>query len=139
MLLTMPLASDEGDHLPATFDAVLTRDSIGVTVPFVSFRAGRSTKIAAIRSFSFLLLIVGEGGNSRRRTIPQAVVPGTYQAGRGREGAARPASSTARIPVRKMPSNVPAPPIEATGAPRPLILSRLDRSAPISVPIESPV
>jgi len=31
----------------------------------------------------------------------------------------RPAISTARMAVRKMPSKVPAPPIEATGAPRP--------------------
>ncbi len=28
-------------------------------------------------------------------------------------------SKTARIPVRKIPSKVPAPPIEATGAPNP--------------------
>ena len=32
------------------------------------------------------------------------------------------AKSTARTPVRKMPSKVPAPPIEATGAPRPCTL-----------------
>ena len=31
------------------------------------------------------------------------------------------ASSTARMPVKKIPSKVPAPPIEATGAPRPWI------------------
>ena len=62
-----------------------------------------------------------------------------YQAGRGRDGEAMPASRTARMPVRKMPSKVPAPPIEATGAPRPLILSRLRRSAPMSVPIEPPI
>jgi hypothetical protein len=61
-----------------------------------------------------------------------------YQADRGRDGEAMPASSTARMPVRKMPSNVPAPPIEATGAPSPAILSRFRRSAPISVPIEPP-
>jgi hypothetical protein len=29
------------------------------------------------------------------------------------------ASKTARIPVMKMPSKVPAPPMDATGAPRP--------------------
>jgi hypothetical protein len=29
------------------------------------------------------------------------------------------ASNTARIPVRKTPSKVPAPPMETTGAPRP--------------------
>lgn len=29
------------------------------------------------------------------------------------------AMSTAKMPMRKMPSNVPAPPIEATGAPSP--------------------
>jgi hypothetical protein len=34
----------------------------------------------------------------------------------------------------QMPSKVPAPPIEATGAPKPHTLSRLVRSAPISVP-----
>src|ERR1700757_1686408 len=62
-----------------------------------------------------------------------------YQPGRMRDGEAMPASSTARMPVRKMPSKVPAPPIEATGAPRPLILSRLSRSAPTSVPIEPPI
>ena len=45
------------------------------------------------------------------------------------------ASSTARMPVRKIPSNVPAPPMDATGAPSPRILSRLVRSAPISVPM----
>jgi hypothetical protein len=62
-----------------------------------------------------------------------------YHAGRGRDGAAMPASRTARMPVIKMPSNVPAPPIEAMGAPRSPILSRLSRSAPISVPIEPPI
>ena len=41
---------------------------------------------------------------------------------------------TATIPIRKMPSKVPAPPIEATGAPRPRMRPRLSRSAPISVP-----
>jgi hypothetical protein len=46
----------------------------------------------------------------------------------------KPASSTAMMPVRKMPSKVPAPPIEATGAPSPRTASRLRRSAPISVP-----
>jgi len=45
-----------------------------------------------------------------------------------------PASSTAMMPVRKMPSKVPAPPIDATGAPSPRTASRLRRSAPISVP-----
>jgi hypothetical protein len=52
-------------------------------------------------------------------------------------GAALPhrlAMSTARIPMTNMPSKVPAPPIEATGAPSPPTLSRLRRSAPISVP-----
>jgi len=44
------------------------------------------------------------------------------------------ANSTAMMPVRKMPSNVPAPPIEATGAPSPRTTSRLSRSAPTSVP-----
>jgi hypothetical protein len=62
-----------------------------------------------------------------------------YYVGRIRDGVAMPASSTARMPVRKMPSKVPAPPIEATGAPTPPILSRLSRSAPISVPIEPPI
>src|ERR1700734_787493 len=62
-----------------------------------------------------------------------------YQAGRGRDGETIPASRTARMPVRKMPSKVPAPPMGATGAPRPLILSRLERSAPINVPIEPPI
>lgn len=44
------------------------------------------------------------------------------------------ARKTARIPLRKMPSKVPAPPIEATGAPRPWIFPRLRRSAPTRVP-----
>ncbi len=44
------------------------------------------------------------------------------------------ASSTATIPVRKIPSKVPAPPIEATGAPSPRTTPRLSRSAPIRVP-----
>ena len=65
--------------------------------------------------------------------------PGPHQTSRGRDGEAMPASSTARMPVKKMPSKVPAPPIEATGAPSPLILSRLSRSAPMSVPMEPPI
>jgi hypothetical protein len=59
----------------------------------------------------------------------------------GYEAVARPyarreklASNTATMPVKKMPSKVPAPPIEATGAPRPCTAPRLRRSAPISVP-----
>src|SRR5574337_1389038 len=46
----------------------------------------------------------------------------------------RQASRTARIPVKKIPSNVPAPPMDAIGAPSPWILSRFNRSAPIKVP-----
>ena len=46
------------------------------------------------------------------------------------------ASRTANAPVRKIPSKVPAPPIEATGAPSPSILPRLRRSAPIRQPSE---
>jgi hypothetical protein len=38
-----------------------------------------------------------------------------------------------------MPSKVPAPPIEATGAPSPRMLPRLSRSAPISVPRLPPI
>src|SRR5262245_32015920 len=49
-------------------------------------------------------------------------------------GCQRLANSTATIPIRKMPSNVPAPPIEATGAPNPRIAPRLSKSAPIRVP-----
>ena len=60
----------------------------------------------------------------------------TGQIDRGRAGEAMLARRTANIPVRKMPSNVPAPPMDATGAPRPFILFRLSRSAPISVPNE---
>ena len=45
-----------------------------------------------------------------------------------------PASSTATTPVTNMPSKVPAPPIESTGAPSPRNLSRFARSAPISTP-----
>ena len=36
------------------------------------------------------------------------------------------ASRAAKIPVRKIPSNVPAPPIEATGAPEPLDLVEIE-------------
>jgi hypothetical protein len=45
------------------------------------------------------------------------------------------ASRPARIPVRNTPSNVPAPPIESTGAPISVTRPRFIRSAPISVPI----
>src|SRR6185436_10497361 len=62
-----------------------------------------------------------------------------YDAGRSRGGEARPASSIARMPVRNMPSNVPAPPMEAIGAPRLPILSRLRISAPSSVPMDPPI
>ena len=47
----------------------------------------------------------------------------------------RPASSMAATPVRKMPSNFPAPPIEAIGAPIPLTRLRFSKSAPTSVPM----
>jgi hypothetical protein len=78
-------------------------------------------------AFHFFLLIVGEGGNSRGIGMPADLLsPSAYHAGLGREGDAIPASRTARIPVRKMPSNVPAPPIEATGAPRPLENAKLN-------------
>ena len=56
-----------------------------------------------------------------------------------RHGCHRLASSTATIPIRKMPSNVPAPPIEATGAPSPRMALRLSKSAPISVPRLPPI
>src|SRR5882724_341869 len=138
MFLTMLLACGGGDHLPDV--AWLDRASIGVTVipVIVIARNGWSTGIVAtFRDFSFLLIDSRGGWQLVRLECPQT--PFAYQAGRGREGEAIPASRTARIPVRKMPSNVPAPPIEATGAPRPPILSRLRRSAPISVPIEPPI
>ena len=38
------------------------------------------------------------------------------------------------MPVRNTPSKVPAPPMLATGAPSFLMMPRLERSAPISVP-----
>jgi len=38
------------------------------------------------------------------------------------------------IPLKKTPSNVPAPPILAIGAPSFGILGRLNKSAPINVP-----
>jgi hypothetical protein len=44
------------------------------------------------------------------------------------------ASSTAMIPVRKMPSNVPAPPIDTTGVRSVARFLRLSRSAPINTP-----
>ena len=37
-------------------------------------------------------------------------------------------------PVKKIPSNVPAPPMEAIGAPSPRIFPKFKRSAPIKVP-----
>ena len=43
-------------------------------------------------------------------------------------------STTAMIPLRNTPSKVPAPPIDATPAPRFRSLCRLSRSAPIRVP-----
>ena len=88
--------------------------------------------------FSSLLWGVGASGNSGSWMAAMTEVL-TYQTSRGRAGEAIPASRTARMPVRKMPSNVPAPPIEATGAPSPPILSRFIRSAPIRVPIEPPI
>src|ERR1700732_3900227 len=140
MFLTMLLACGGGDHLPDV--AWLDRASIGVTVtPVLPGMDGRPGAPLS-ETFHFFLLIVGEGGNScgwNARRPPSLTRPVFYQAGLGREGEAIPASRTARIPVRKMPSNVPAPPIEATGAPSPPILSRLSRSAPISVPIEPPI
>lgn len=44
------------------------------------------------------------------------------------------ARSAAMIPVRNIPSNVPAPPMLAIGAPSSAIWLRLRRSAPIKVP-----
>jgi hypothetical protein len=44
------------------------------------------------------------------------------------------ASKTAMIPERKTPSKVPAPPIEAIGAPTCLITPRFVKSAPMRVP-----
>ena len=44
------------------------------------------------------------------------------------------ASITAMIPLRKIPSKVPAPPMLATGAPRRGITWRFVKSAPINVP-----
>ena len=46
------------------------------------------------------------------------------------------ASRPARRPVRNTPSNVPAPPIDTTGAPIRAISPRFIRSAPINVPID---
>src|SRR5258708_34878868 len=62
-----------------------------------------------------------------------------YHDGRGRDGEAITASRTARMPVRERPANVPAPPIESTGAPRSPSLSNCSRSSPLSDPIEAPV
>jgi hypothetical protein len=39
------------------------------------------------------------------------------------------------MPLKKIPSNVPAPPIEAVEIPKFLILDKLAKSAPIRVPI----
>ncbi len=43
-------------------------------------------------------------------------------------------AEAAVLELTPTPSKVPAPPIDATGAPNPWILSRLSRSAPMSVP-----
>jgi hypothetical protein len=45
-----------------------------------------------------------------------------------------PAIITAIMPLKKTPSNVPAPPMLATGAPTLEILGRFTKSAPINVP-----
>src|ERR1700676_4942186 len=141
MLLTTSLASREGDHWPAETDAVLSRASMDVILnPSFFFEDGRSIGTAISATFhSYDGEFYGESGRVATRQAVRRSAVRAYQAGRGREGEAIPASRTARMPVRKMPSNVPAPPIEATGAPRPPILSRLRRSAPISVPIEPPI
>ncbi len=59
---------------------------------------------------------------------PQAGAPGCERdVGPGTEGRGeKPARSTARIPVTKMPSNVPAPSIDATGAPTPLQIAEIE-------------
>jgi hypothetical protein len=44
------------------------------------------------------------------------------------------AISTATIPVRKMPSKVPAPPIDKIGAFKPASFSKFMTSAPINAP-----
>src|ERR1700751_5127803 len=49
-------------------------------------------------------------------------------------GGQMPASSTARIPVRKAPSKVPAPPMETTRALSPCTRPRFSKSAPTSAP-----
>src|SRR5712672_3212430 len=93
-----------------------------------------------LHELSFLLIDSREGWQlAQRGAASTAARFAAYHAGRGCDGVATPASRTARMPVRKIPSNVPAPPIEATGAPRPVILSRLRRSAPMRVPIEPPI
>lgn len=64
-----------------------------------------------------------------RRFSPAEI--GSQVLGRSRPRYARSAAST---PVRKIPSNVPAPPMEATGARSSFSLSRWRISAPMRVP-----
>ena len=46
---------------------------------------------------------------------------------RGFHDCEKPAINTATTPIRKMPSKVPAPPIEATGAPRPTDVAKIEQ------------
>src|SRR5262249_9235115 len=62
---------------------------------------------------------------------PKLPTGGVGGAGGGGKSVARKRKS---FPNKKIPRTVPPPPIEATGAPSPLILPRLVRSAPINVP-----
>ncbi len=85
--------------------------------------------------------LVGAGGRGSRGTARAA---GERQGGPGCAtrcriadqvaGAQRLAISTAMSPDRNTPSNVPAPPMEATGAPSLRIRGKFSRSAPTSVP-----
>jgi hypothetical protein len=64
MLLTMSLASGEGDHFSIACDAVLARASIDCPYSVVSF--GRHERECSPRhAFDFLLFGLREGGNRR--------------------------------------------------------------------------
>src|SRR4051812_28642444 len=73
MLLTMSLALAGGDHVSAECDALTTRASMerAFTLSFPLADGDRPTVVR--HAFSFFLLRLGEGGNTRQRdSAPRA-------------------------------------------------------------------
>src|SRR5215475_6203184 len=99
MRLTIWLASGAGSHLLEGTDAARTRASIGVTPDI--FRTA-DQRHASFAPYYGVFTAEATEAAEWRPALP------AYQTSRGREGEASPASRTASIPVRKMPSNVPA-------------------------------